>query len=68
MDKLTARGLDATGLSDGLYRLEVADGKATGWSQVTSSALDAVIVTVVNGVPMLMFDADSTPVTTEVPS
>jgi len=30
--------------------------------------LDDVIVTVTNGVPMLMFDADSTPVTTEVPS
>jgi hypothetical protein len=33
-----------------------------------SDALNSVIVTVTNGVPMLMFDADSSPVTTEVPS
>lgn len=33
------------------------------------AGLDAasIIVTVVGGVPMLVFDADSTPVTTEVP-
>ena len=34
---------------------------------VVGTNLDDVIVTVVNGVPLLMFDADSTPVTTEVP-
>lgn len=31
MDKLTPRGLDATDLPDGEYRLQVAGGKAVAW-------------------------------------
>ena len=31
MDKLTARGLDAAGLPDGQYRLEVINGKGHAW-------------------------------------
>lgn len=46
--------------------LQTIDGVAA-WGP-GSDALNSVIVTVTNGVPMLMFDADSTPVTTEVPS
>jgi hypothetical protein len=31
VDKLTPRGLDATGLPDGQYRLEVVSGKGYAW-------------------------------------
>jgi hypothetical protein len=46
--------------------LKTIDGMAA-WGPGINS-LNSVIVTIVNGVPMLMFDADSSPVTTEVPS
>lgn len=69
MDKLSPRGLDAFGLEDGQYVLDVVGGKARAWVILSEPpSVEDVIVTVIGGEPTLVFDADSTPVTTEVPS
>lgn len=53
------------GLPDGDYTFTVVDGVGS-WGAAGASLSDAV-VTVVGGIPMLVFDDDSTLVTTEAP-
>lgn len=43
MDKLTARGLDATGLADGHYVINVVGGKVTGWVAAPAGVVAAVV-------------------------
>lgn len=45
----------------------ITEAGVTAWGPAPA-AIDAVIVSVTSGVPHLVFDADSSPVTTEVPS
>jgi hypothetical protein len=66
MSRLRLHQINPGALAEGSYTLKIVGGvvELAAWD----GGLDAGVVTVVNGVPMLMFDADSTPVTTEVPS
>lgn len=59
--------IEATGATDGDVPVFDADAGRLVMGPA-GLGLGSVIVTVVNGVPMLMFDDDSSPVTTEVPS
>lgn len=42
MDKLTARGLDAAGLANGQYVINVVGGKVTGWTTVPVAGVATV--------------------------
>lgn len=42
MDKLSARSLDAEGLSDGQYVVDVVAGKVAGWVAVPPSGVESV--------------------------
>jgi hypothetical protein len=54
VDKLTARGFDGEGLSDGQYVIDVVDGKVTGWVPVP----DAGVTSVVAGTYIQVDDTD----------
>lgn len=56
-----------TGAVDGDVLTYDADADEYGPAPV-GSGVDSVVVSVTNGVPSFVFDADSSPVTTEVPS